>query len=1659
MPATKGYLFKRYIRIELNLWRRSLFEAITLVIMVLVIMLNPIAHSKQLLYMSNDKENEQIIVSHKLQDINILTRMADSKREKTKFSLVYTPKTPFSTEVTNNVAKTLELNSTVGYQSEAQMQDQFDERTTLAGIVFHDAEGEGTPLTLSVSIRFPSEFRTIASFLTEDRLWVTRCSGRIHTGRDRAKHDKQQDIYIREGFLQLQHQIFVEWYHRLRNDFLTNFPEPNVEVYNILLKVSDEPCSVMSLARLPTFLYNFIYLLPFLNVIRNVAAQVEDGVMVHQWHYGYSFGMQWGFKFTVLFLRMLILGAIFVIMMLFFWAFVGQEGQFSGKATIAFICFIVVYTVEIVITGMVVAKLFVNPTNAVLFALVMWLFMYAAFCIILERYWDIHKYYVFFILVVFCNCQMHFSMSLFQNCIDGPDIVQTIDFVVIFTAAISSALIYFLVLLAMQWRMPGTYLSRRIVNNRPRKQRESDVPILYVGKAPSFQNFEYGDVGSKELMRLRHVSTTHRDSERKILKNISMRIYRGEVYVILGHIGSGKLTLMRVLAGLKFPLRGSVTILDKHFEPNGEVRRMVDFRFHEHGLNKHLTVEQTIDYHVRLKLAPSESDRYEIERRKWLAILDQHVESRRTRIGKLSPSATKLVALCCCLAGDTRIIILEEPTTMLSGREAQVFWSIVNAEKENRAFIIATYNVGEAEHAADRIGILSMGVLEASGTPFFLRARFSNSVDLVIIKKPHVPDQPITDYINQFMTNIEPENEIGDTLTYRLPVIFRPRLQKLLIHLEIDRKKLGIENVRVVGAELSDIYMKLVTSFRLQQQMIPDVSQTFKYQVVSQKQLTRQRMRAMFYKKMIHTAPNVWPIIMIFTSFVLIAIIARLSVLLDMPNMRQNSIHIGFMEPVDVSKIPNLKDCGYIDIRADKTVVKKKRIDVSRTFDDKTFACEKGTYRNDLKQKSELKSFGAVEADGEQNLNGYISQDIFHSAPMVLNLLHNIILRLSYPEQENIITMVENHPLPTQLSRKINLLDNKIAHIHAPLAIGCILPLTVSVFVIPLVEEEIYNVRFLQHMAGLGLKVFWGINLFWDWFTFFIYSIIIVVIMGLMGVGGFGFYENCVLVLLLSIYGLAALPLTYLVSMFVYKSIVRAFLVSVLLQGVSGLVLYIIYWDVANSNTIFFYGACMSPGFSLLDGVSNVYTQCLEQEICNAKCQAHASCTPENMHEVVPNCQFDTHFKWSAPGILPAIVYMVLSALIFLMLIFWIELHRREKKFHSPRDLRKMRTATYPFDDGDVADVKLKIAEADNTKAKQSVFLVDQVEAKVPTTGKRINTVSFALNKYMSMGIFGPRNSGKSHLMRQLVGEEGFAFGEIYVRGLDFKYDLESIHTYMGYSPQHRGLLNELTPREHIRLLCMIRGVPEAKIGEKIHDLCLMLNMTGWMHRKCSSLTAEKRHKVKIALALVAYNKILVLDEPTCGMPATTRREIWNILRYIRYCGKTIIFATNDEMECKILADFIIVFQDSEMLAIGSLQYLRYKYSHGFYLEVRLIRDGSTLAEAEENLRKDVDNLAKFVNFLHNRSELVGRLHNWFKFYVPVGHIVYSFLYGAMEKNKLRLNVSDYCIYQADMINVVAQVQETRAQLKHRLVLAEDRLPLDTTPPIQTPQLKAKGKK
>lgn len=407
-----------------------------------------------------------------------------------------------------------------------------------------------------------------------------------------------------------------------------------------------------------------------------------------------------------------------------------EQDGINTLALFGMLVFIVIFTVELVCTAIVIAKIFGSPTNAILFAIVIWLFHYAAFSVITRRYWENRGTYMVFILCTFFGNQFAFSMQLFHRVVAEPKTIGKSEFIALYLSGLVYIILNLIVLFLLQWLMPGRLLSRQMVYGKAVKRKGNDG--LYFGRPPHFSNFEFGDVGSVEVVRMRHVYTVHLTSEQQVLKNVSMRVYEGEVYVLLGHIGSGKLTLLRVLCGLKYPYSGDVYYMGNDFYTNLKTnRKLVDFRSIENGQVDSLTLEQTVSYHVLLKLDPHNNNRYKSECKKWIDILERYIASRNVRINEMTIGERKLVAVCCAMACDTKLIVLEEPTTYLTPQEAQVFWSIIAMEKSQRAFIIATYSIDEAEAVADRIGILSMGVLEASGTPFFLRAKFSSSVQLV----------------------------------------------------------------------------------------------------------------------------------------------------------------------------------------------------------------------------------------------------------------------------------------------------------------------------------------------------------------------------------------------------------------------------------------------------------------------------------------------------------------------------------------------------------------------------------------------------------------------------------------------------------------------------------------------------------------------------------------------------------------------------------------------------------------------------------------------------------------------------------------------------------------------------------------------------------------
>uniref|UniRef100_A0A1A9WM91 ABC transporter domain-containing protein n=1 Tax=Glossina brevipalpis TaxID=37001 RepID=A0A1A9WM91_9MUSC len=178
-------------------------------------------------------------------------------------------------------------------------------------------------------------------------------------------------------------------------------------------------------------------------------------------------------------------------------------------------------------------------------------------------------------------------------------------------------------------------------------------------------------------------------------------------------------------------------------------------------------------------------------------------------VTNLSYGEKRLLVLCCTLIGNTSIVLLNDPTRYMRHEDQRLFWQILQEEKNERAIIVTTTSIDEAEWLADRIGILDDGVLLAYGSSFFLKTRFGIGCDLIILKDPNQSSGPITEIINRFVPNAVPENQVGDLLLYKLPTDKRPLYQKMLLLLEDSSNTLGITSIRVANSEMSEVFMTL----------------------------------------------------------------------------------------------------------------------------------------------------------------------------------------------------------------------------------------------------------------------------------------------------------------------------------------------------------------------------------------------------------------------------------------------------------------------------------------------------------------------------------------------------------------------------------------------------------------------------------------------------------------------------------------------------------------------------------------------------------------------------------------------------------------------------------------------------------------------------------
>ena len=199
---------------------------------------------------------------------------------------------------------------------------------------------------------------------------------------------------------------------------------------------------------------------------------------------------------------------------------------------------------------------------------------------------------------------------------------------------------------------------------------------------------------------------------RKAVRNLSLRVKRGQIYGFLGPNGSGKTTTIRMLCGLLTPDEGRGTCLGYDIRREADkIKRQVGYMTQRFSLYQDLSVRENLEFVARLYgvADPAAAARAMVER---LGLQDREAQLA----GELSGGWKQRLALGACTLPNPQLLLLDEPTAGVDPKARREFWNEIHAlAAHGLTVLVSTHYMDEAERCHE-IAYIAYGVLLAHGT-------------------------------------------------------------------------------------------------------------------------------------------------------------------------------------------------------------------------------------------------------------------------------------------------------------------------------------------------------------------------------------------------------------------------------------------------------------------------------------------------------------------------------------------------------------------------------------------------------------------------------------------------------------------------------------------------------------------------------------------------------------------------------------------------------------------------------------------------------------------------------------------------------------------------------------------------------------------------------
>jgi putrescine transport system ATP-binding protein len=231
---------------------------------------------------------------------------------------------------------------------------------------------------------------------------------------------------------------------------------------------------------------------------------------------------------------------------------------------------------------------------------------------------------------------------------------------------------------------------------------------------PEQRSEPWKEPGAKPYVRLEKL--TKKFGDFVAVDDVTLDIFRGEIFCLLGGSGSGKTTLLRMMAGFERPTEGRISIDGVDVTGTPPYERPVNMMFQSYALFPHMSVQKNVAFGLRQDRLPAR----EIEDRVAEMLKLVRMEQLAKRMPhQLSGGQRQRVALARALVKRPKLLLLDEPLAALDRklREHTQFELLNIQETLGVTFVVVTHDQEEAMTLASRIGVMNHGGIVQIGTP------------------------------------------------------------------------------------------------------------------------------------------------------------------------------------------------------------------------------------------------------------------------------------------------------------------------------------------------------------------------------------------------------------------------------------------------------------------------------------------------------------------------------------------------------------------------------------------------------------------------------------------------------------------------------------------------------------------------------------------------------------------------------------------------------------------------------------------------------------------------------------------------------------------------------------------------------------------------------